>query len=266
MSATPMSITKRNAITIMFDTVHALLMRELKTRFGANRLGYFWAIVEPVAQASIFAVIFTVLGRKAVAGVPVALFLLSGILAFNLFSKLLPQLSSAIKANKALFSYRQVTAIDPVITRLIIELATFIVVYTIILLGLAWLGFEVMPDDFPKVLLATSLLIILTTGLGLILCSLVSYWQDTPKIVSMVMRPMFFMSGVFYCATMIPKQYWYLFDWNPIFHAIELSRDAFFSGYTTPIGSWEYLSVTALVCFATGLGTFQLSQQRFISS
>jgi capsular polysaccharide transport system permease protein len=257
---------KRSALNIMFDTVHALLMRELITRFGKNRLGYFWAIAEPVAQAAVFALIFTLIGREAIAGVPIALFLLSGILPFNLFTKLLTQISAAVEANKALFSYRQVSAIDPVVTRLIIEVATFIIVYTIILLALAWLGFAVIPDDLPKVLLATGLLVIVATGLGLILCSLVSYWQDTPKVVGMIMRPMFFMSGIFFCATMIPTQYWYLFDWNPIFHAIELSRDAFFSAYTTPIGSWAYLSSVALVCFATGLATFKLSQQRFISS
>jgi capsular polysaccharide transport system permease protein len=123
-----------------------------------------------------------------------------------------------------------------------------------------------MPDDLPKVLLATALLVIIATGLGLALCSLVSYWQDTPKVIAMIMRPMFFISGILYCATMIPKQYWYLFDWNPIFHGIELSRDAFFSAYTTPIGSWAYLSTVALISFATGLATFKLSQQRFISS
>jgi capsular polysaccharide transport system permease protein len=257
---------KRKPITIMFDTVHALLMRELITRFGKNRLGYFWAIAEPVAQAAIFALIFTLLGRQAIAGVPIALFLLSGILPFTLFTKLLMQMSASIEANKALFSYRQVSAIDPVVTRLIIEVATFIIVYTIILTALAWLGFAVMPDDLPKVLLATGLLVILATGLGLALCSLVSYWQDTPKVIAMIMRPMFFISGILYCATMIPKQYWYLFDWNPIFHAIELSRDAFFSAYTTPIGSWAYLSTVALISLATGLGTFKLSQQRFISS
>ena len=49
---------KRTPLQIMSATVHALLMRELKTRFGANRLGYFWAIAEPVAQASVMALIF----------------------------------------------------------------------------------------------------------------------------------------------------------------------------------------------------------------
>ena len=60
----------------MRDTIHALLMRELKTRFGAKKLGYFWALAEPIAQAAIFALLFTLIGRTSITGVPVALFLI----------------------------------------------------------------------------------------------------------------------------------------------------------------------------------------------
>lgn len=260
-----MALVKRTSWQIMCDTVHALFMRELKTRFGANRLGYFWAIAEPVAQASVMAIIFTLLGRNSVSGIPVALFLFSGILPFKFFAKLLPQIGAAVNANKALFAYRQVTAIDPIITRIIIEVVTFIVVYILVLSGMAWLGFSVWPDDLLALIAASSLFVVLAIGLGLLLCSAVTYWQDTEKLLAMVMTPMFFISGIFYCATMIPPNLWYLFSWNPIFHLIELSRDAFFSTYSTPVGSWSYVSFLALIVFALGLMTFRINRQRFIS-
>ena len=34
----------RTSIQVMRDTVYALMMRELKTRFGARKLGYFWGV------------------------------------------------------------------------------------------------------------------------------------------------------------------------------------------------------------------------------
>ena len=52
----------------MGDTVHALMMREIKTRFGSNRMGYFWALAEPIAQAGIMALMFSLMGRNSVAG------------------------------------------------------------------------------------------------------------------------------------------------------------------------------------------------------
>jgi len=249
----------------MRDTVHALIMREIKTRFGSNHLGYFWAIVEPVAAVAVMGVVFTLLGRSSFANIPVVLFLFTAMLPFSLFSKLMNQLSSAVSANKALLVYRQVSAIDPVLTRVLIELATYLLVYCIVFTCLAWIGFDVLPTDLLKVLAASGLLALMSIGLGLMLCSAMSYWQDTEKVVGIITRPLFFVSGVLYSATMIPPKFWYLLDWNPVFHAMELSRDAFFSAYITPIGSWSYLSLSALVSFSLGLTTFYVNRSRFIS-
>ncbi len=256
----------RTSIQVMRDTINALLMRELKTRFGAKKLGYFWAFVDPAAQAVILATMFSLIGRSSIAGVDVALFMITGILPFKFFSKLLPQLAVAVQSNKPLFAYRQVTAIDPIITRLIIEVVTFIVVYVVLLLAMAWLGFDVWPHDLLALLGINALLILLGAGMGLIMCSAVSHWEDSGKLLAMVMTPMFMISGIFFCATMIPQQYWYLLDWNPIFHVIELSRDAMFASYTTPIGSWEYVGFCALVSIGIGLMLYQVNRNRFITT
>ncbi|MDO6488121.1 ABC transporter permease [Colwellia sp. 6_MG-2023] len=249
----------------MNATVHALLMRELKTRFGTNRLGYFWAVASPAAQASVMALIFTLLGRSSISGIPVALFLFTGILPFKFFMKLLPQVGAAVSANKALLTYRQVTAIDPIITRILIETVTFIVVYVLILGTMAWLDFEVLPNDLLALLAACFLLLILAVGIGLLFCCAVSYWPDTAKLFAMITTPMYLISGVLYSATMIPEQYWYLFSWNPIFHLIELSRDAFFVSYTTPIGDWYFVSFIALTSITLGLMAFRINRHRFIN-
>jgi capsular polysaccharide transport system permease protein len=178
---------------------------------------------------------------------------------------LLPQLSAAVQANKNLLSYKQVTAIDPILTRILIETATFIIVYTIILSFMAWLGFDVFPDDILALIAASTLLLILGVGIGLLLCSAITYWADTGKILKLILRPMFFISGILFCATMIPSRYWYLFSWNPIFHIIELSRDALFESYTTPVGDWVYVIKVSFGFLGLGLVTFKLCRQRFIA-
>lgn len=258
--------TSRTSLQIMLDTIFALMMRELKTRFGAKKLGYFWAIIEPAAQASIMALIFSLMGRNSLSGVPVALFMISGIMPFKLFSKLLTQLSSSVQANKALFTYRQVSILDPLITRLIIEVVTYIIVLCIILAVMAWMGFNIEMQDFLAFLMVNLLLISLALGLGISLCVASVYWEDTNKIVGMIMMPMFLISGIFFTATMIPQKYLYLFDWNPIFHIIELTRQAMFVSYTSPVGDWQYVAFCSLVANAAGLMLYQVSRQRFITS
>jgi capsular polysaccharide transport system permease protein len=256
----------RTSLQIMKDTVFALMMRELKTRFGAKKLGYFWAIAEPAAQASILAIMFSLIGRSSLSGVPVALFMISGLMPFKFFSKLLPQLAGSVQANKALFTYRQVSILDPLITRLIIEVVTYIVVFCIILAVMAWMGFNVEMQNFLAFLMINLLLISLGLGMGIVLCVAGAYWEDTSKVVGMVMMPMFMISGIFFTATMIPQKYIYLFDWNPIFHLIELIRQAMFVSYTSPVGDWQYVAFCALVVNSVGLMLYQVSRQRFITS
>lgn len=261
----PARIT-RTSLQIMRDTVFALMMRELKTRFGAKKLGYFWALAEPIAQASIMAIMFSMIGRSSLSGVPVALFMISGIMPFKFFSKLMPQLASSVQGNKALFTYRQVSIMDPLVTRLIIEVVTYIVSFCIILAVMAWVGFNVEMQDFLAFLMINLLLIGLGLGMGLLLCVASAYWEDTVKVVSMMMMPMFMISGIFFTATMIPQKYLYLFDWNPIFHIIELIRQAMFVSYTSPIGDWQFVAFCALSTNAAGLMLYQVSRQRFITS
>ncbi|CCK76152.1 Putative capsule transport protein KpsM, ABC transmembrane type-2 [Oleispira antarctica RB-8] len=258
--------TSRTSLQIMLDTIFALMMRELKTRFGAKKLGYFWAIIEPAAQASIMAIMFSLIGRSSLSGVPVALFMISGIMPFKFFSKLLLQLSGSVQANKALFTYRQVSILDPLITRLIIEVVTYIVVFCIILAAMAWMGFNVEMQDFLAFLMVNLLLISLGFGVGILLCVASAYWEDTTKVVGMVMMPMYIMSGIFFTATIIPQKYLYIFDWNPIFHIIELIRQSMFVSYTSPVGDWQYVAFCALVANAAGLMLYQVNRQRFITS
>lgn len=258
--------TSRTSLQIMFDSVFALMMREIKTRFGAKKLGYFWAIVEPAAQATIMALIWSLMGRSNLAGVPVALFMISGIMPFKFFSKLLPQLSSSVQANKALFTYRQVSILDPIVTRLIIEVATYIIVFCIILAVMSWMDFNIQMQDSLAFMAINALLIFLGLGLGLLLCVATAYWEDTGKIVAMMMMPLFLLSGIFFTATMIPPNYLYIFDWNPVFHVIELIRQSMFVSYTSPVGDWQYVAFCALVSNAAGLMLYQVNRQRFISS
>ncbi|WP_221795281.1 ABC transporter permease [Oceanobacter mangrovi] len=250
----------------MVDTIFALFIRELRTRFGDNRLGYFWALAEPVGQAAIMATLFTLVGRNSIAGVEVAVFLLSGIIPYKIYSKTISQSAFAIKANKTLLAYRQVEPIDPLLTRFVIELLTTIIVFILLMAVMGWFwGYEVVPDRPAEVLGALILMGLIALGFGLIMCSVVSYWDDASKVLGIVMTPMMLVSGVLYCAGMIPAQYWYLLSWNPAFHAIELIRESYFATYYAGFGSWMYLFEVLFFTWLLALSLYRINRVRFIT-
>lgn len=261
-----MPAQRRSSFQVMRDTVSALMIRELKTRFGSTRLGYFWAIVEPALQASIIAMVFMLVGRSSLTGVPVILFIIIGILPFKGFIRITGQLLHSINSNKALFSYRQVSPIDPFVTRLIIEAATHTIVFFLIL-GLLFLaGFNVYPEKPLELILVNVITLVMASGIGLILCSVAAFYTDISKIWSLSTQPFFFLSGVFFAVTMIPAQFWIYITWNPLLHITELSRDAMFKSYNTPVGDWWYLIKICISVWGLGISLYWINRQRFIAS
>ncbi|MGB1092761.1 MAG: ABC transporter permease, partial [Oceanobacter sp.] len=126
----------------------ALFIREIRTRFGGSRLGYFWAIAEPAGQAALFALMFYLIGRESIADVPIPVFMITGLLTFKLFTKQLTQLANAIQANKGLMTYRQVEPIDPLVTRSLIEVLTYFIVLVTLMGLMGWfMGYRVFPVD-----------------------------------------------------------------------------------------------------------------------
>ena len=48
----------RGGLAVMYSSIRALLLRELQTRFGQYRLGYFWIFLEPLLNIGILLLIF----------------------------------------------------------------------------------------------------------------------------------------------------------------------------------------------------------------
>ena len=92
--------------------IKALLIRELKTRFGSSPLGYAWAIIGPFLQILIMVVIFSAINRTGYQGLPYPLFFAPAILLLNFLTSMMTSGAATIKANKGLFNYKQVKPFD----------------------------------------------------------------------------------------------------------------------------------------------------------
>lgn len=250
----------------MRDVIAALFVRELKTRFGSSRLGYFWALAEPIAHILIFSAAFTLVGRQLISGVDIPMIVMTGIMPYLYFARLVTGLSNGIQANTALLVYRQVQPIDPLFTRFLIDLASYWVSLILLLILFAWAGFNVVPYDPLSFILVNVVVSFLGFGLALCLCSALLHWSDTPKLLGMVMRPMFFLSGIFFTTAMIPTKYWPYLEWNPMLHLIELNRMAFFQSYYTDFPSWSYPIAIALLANALGFMLYRVNRDKFVAN
>ena len=248
---------------VMRRAIFALLLREVRTRFGKYQLGYAWALIEPVASVSILLVVFTSLRlRGAISGIDFPLFLINGVVINGLFVEISNRSIKAMEANSALFNYRPVRPVDTVFARALLECMLHTIVYSVLVLGYVVLGGQFDLHNFPLLLAVFVLMTVFASGIGILFMVVTDAYTDADRVLPLLTRPLFFISGIFFPLSAIPRDYWPLFLWNPIFHAIELSREAVAPGYRVPAVSLGYLAICALVAITVALLIYRHREQR----
>lgn len=258
--------TPRSSFQVLRDVTFGLLIRELKTRFGSYRLGYAWALLDPLLMILIFSLIFGMRSSGGFGGAPAPLFITASYLPFIFFRNVVSKLQSAVNANMGLFCYRQVTPFATFIARFILETIIGLVVGFVLVLGLLWFGFDAIPNDPLQVIIIFLLLMVFSFSLGVIFCVVGNLFKEADKFLSLLMTPLMFISCVMYPLATIPTQYQHWFLWNPLVHAIELIRSGWIANYISPNASWTYLSGVTLIILTFSMSCYRLSHRRLIAS
>lgn len=234
---------------------HALFMREAMARITGDRLGWVWVFVEPIAHIVVFISIRQLMGRiRHISGAEFIPWFVVGMLTYLMFSTVMNRSISAISSNRALFAYRQVHPVDTILVRAALEGTLKIVVLYLLVVGAQILAFDIMPANAGYVVVVWLSLWLLALGAGLILSVPVTAVPEFGKFVTMLTMPLYFLSGVIFPIQFLPRDVREILLYNPIYHAVELSRGAFFPHYQLIQGiSLQYLLFWSLSSLLLGL-------------
>lgn len=250
----------RSALSISVSVWRALFLREALSRLFAARASWFWLLAEPVFHVAYLVFIFTVIRVHTIGGIDTSIWIISGMLAFFMFRRTGSQATTAIGANLALFAYRQVKPIDCLLVRVALEGFLMTLNIGILLAGAALFGHSVMPDDPLAVIEAFVALWLVGVGYGLITSVAVELVPEMSRVINLIMRPMYVLSGVIFPISAIPPPFREVLMLNPVAHGLEAVRLGFASHYhAVPEFSMAYLYGFALVSIFLGLAL----QRRF---
>lgn len=259
----PTQPSSRGHWRIFIDALVALFIREVRSRYGTFRGGYVWAVVQPLAFVVIINESRALLGasRDAIYGVSGQYFFLIGVLPFFMYQQSFNQALGAMTSFRGVFNYREVRPIDIILVRGAIE---FVLLGFVLMLTILGLHFFHQPVDFQdplRFLAAIGLLFVLTQGLGLIGDVYATRSDNVRRIIMLMDRPLFFISGVFFTAEVVPEGLREYLMWNPLLHAIDLGRDSMLTEYDSPC-SWLYLTLFAFSALMFGLGAYRSNLHR----
>jgi capsular polysaccharide transport system permease protein len=247
----------REGLQTQLQVVHALIMRETRTRFGAQQLGYIWALIEPLFWVVTFYALYTLLERSVPYGMDIVTFITTGVIPFLLFRQTMGSTTAAISANKALLYYPQIRPLDLIMARTALEITTLITVFTLIMAGHALYTGTLVIDKPLTVLIGLTLAGLLGAALGLFFSALGMYSKVVDRIVPMINRPLFWISGLFFTANQLPTRIREVLLWNPILHTVEMVRDGWFYTYEA-----HYLDISYVLYWIIGFAYIGLVLER----
>ena len=244
----------RSSLKITRGVLHALLMREALRRLFSTRAAWVWLLVEPLFHTGYLTVVYTVVRVRSVGGIDLVIWLLSGLMAFFLFSRTASQVGEALKANRALFTFRQVKPLDTFISRAVLEGALMTVLMVAVFLGSTLLGHPFAPEAPLIVLMAFGCAWIIGFAWGLVVAVGSDLVPELGNVIDLIGRPLYLVSGVVFPLSMLPPV---LREWlmlNPLAHLIELVRLGIAPHYhAVPEANLAYPYTFALVIVFAGL-------------
>lgn len=242
------------ALSTQMRVLGALMMRELHTRYGRENIGYLWLFGEPLILASVMASLHSGSGHTAygsdIKPVP---FTVIGYTTFIMFRGIVNKSEGSLEANGPLLYHRMVTIFDLVLARSLLEAASTVVAYVVLLLLLT--GFGVMQFPVRPLYLALALVSMLWFAWAHALI-ITAASHDNRTVGRLVHPYTYFMiplSAAFFQVEWIPEPYRTYITWFPLSHILELARYGQFQSGTLKYFDGFYLWSWCIVLTWIGL-------------
>ena len=245
------------------DLVAVLVKRELKVKYRGSVLGYLWSMLNPLLFMATISVVFSFLMR----GIEnYNLYVLSGILFWNMVTVSLNLGTSAIVRNSSLLQKVQVpTWIFPIvpaglgITNFVLSLLPYTLVYI----------YSGRP--LPEQLWLLPVLFLLTLafigGLAIGLSVLNVFFRDVSHVLEPLLTLTFYATPVIYDrhASAIPEYVRKLLLLNPFTHYVEAFRAAMFGGsYQVTFIEFSLLTFMSLASMGLGILLYKSNRKKII--
>jgi len=173
-----------------------LVRTELKVKYKNSVLGFMWSMLNPALYLAVFYVVFTIFLKN---GIPqFAIYLMSGLLVWNLFSLGLGNATGSIVANSGIV--KKVSFPREILPVASVGAGVVHFFLQAVVLFIALIGFQhsVAWDYLWLILPALLTLLVLAAGLGIFLTAVNVYLRDVQHFLELLLLAWFWMTPIVY--------------------------------------------------------------------
>jgi lipopolysaccharide transport system permease protein len=229
-----------------------LMWRNVTSRYAQMALGMLWSVLEPLAMLLTLVLVFGFLIQVPTEGIPYPVFVFSAQVPWLLFAKATMNAIGCLQEHMALVSkvaFPRLLLPFASVFRDFFDAAILVVILVVIS------GLYGYPPSW-HLLMAPVLLAGVTAysvAIGLWLAGSLVRYRDIRPIMQILLQIGFYLSPVLFPVNLVPPQYLAIYQLNPMYWAIEISRWVFINKPVelTPSFYISMLFVAAL--FVSGL-------------
>lgn len=227
-----------------WNQIKVLSYAGLKSRYRQTSIGFFWVILSPLLMYSVQAFVFQRVLKINLDNY--SLYLLGGLLPWIFISFTWDTTISCLVNASSLLKGIQLSPQTVLCSSILDNFINFIAGFILILIPVLFYTREFNLNLFllPLALLLILLFTVFTTG---ILAILYVFYRDIKYVTNFGMSLLFFLTPIFYPASLVPENYQIFVEINPIYIVINPFRSAVYGEVEVMSLLWMLLKSSALI-------------------
>ncbi|MBB2204868.1 ABC transporter permease [Gluconacetobacter takamatsuzukensis] len=209
---------------LQYKVIHALILREIHTRYGRDNLGFLWVIGEPILFCAGVAIVWTAIRPAREHGLTMTALVVTGYVPLTMWRHCMGRAIKAYESNGSLLFHRQVTPFDIITARTFLEIIGTIMAGIMVLGGAVALGYMKPPENYGLIVLGLIYQSFFSYATALLAASLSEMSDLVEKIVAVISYLSLPFSGAFIMVAWLPLRYQWILMLSPMANNIEMIR------------------------------------------
>lgn len=238
---------------VEWRVVHALLMREVLTRFGRHNIGFLWLFVEPMLFTLGVTALWTLAKQVHGSNLPIAAFALTGYSSVLLWRNMPGRTIGAIEPNLSLMYHRNVKVMDIFLARLILETAGATISFVVLSIIFIAMGLISPPEDVLTVTVGWFMLAWFGFSLAVFLGALSEEYEFVEKLWHPSAYLLFPLSGAAFLVDALPPAAQQSILYLPMVNGVEYVREGYFGSQIHAHYDMQYMALCNIVLLLLGI-------------
>ena len=242
------------------ETIWKMAASQLKAKYSQSLLGLAWAVINPFLIMLAVTFVFVCVFKTDIKGF--SRFVLAGIFPWFFFSNAISEAACSVLNQKNVLRQFDLPAEIIPLASVLGNFLNFLIGWIFIYPLFLWFRPQIIMF-FPFLVAGLFLTLVFVAGAGLVIAILNVYFRDVGQLLSVILMFWFWVTPVFYSVEMVPPNYRWICDFNPMTQFIVFYRGVLFEN-RVPFRELTGMAVAAFITLLAGWGIFVSLKQNIL--